>query len=92
MGLKNLTGLLLNVVCLREHLNLPGMFTIVKSNLVTHQPSYKVFLERGSKKAVFLPFSPISSVEYKNLAFFSKVSNFSPTSRNTMQKGILDMP
>ena len=35
MGLKNLTGLLLNVVCLREHLNLPGMFTIAKSNLVT---------------------------------------------------------
>ena len=41
MGLKNLTGLLLNVVCLREHLNLPGMFTIAKSNLVTitHQPT-----------------------------------------------------
>ena len=41
MGLKNLTGLLLNVVCLREHLNLPGMFTIANSNLVTvtNQPT-----------------------------------------------------
>ena len=74
MGLKNLTGLLLNVVCLREHLNLPGMFTIAKSNLVTvtHQPTKEksrllqnLSVERGSKKAAFLPFLPIFSVQSK---------------------------
>ena len=77
MGLKNLTGLLLNVVCLREHLNLPGMFTIAKSYLVTRHPSYKVCWLSGAVKrprsSLFLPFPPCNLLD---LACFPRVSNF----------------